>query len=233
MRHVWKAKAIHPRLKMRLYVSAVCSIMIYGSEAWRLDDEVKRVLNGANSKMVSAITGRTIREEATPGKTYDVIAGIRATRLRWVGSILRLRKRNGEERLIKKALKTMYGNRMEGDILVDVPANGSWEELCKLAEDKKGWQERVRAIKDVIYIEAMKGTKRKRKGKSKKARKTKKKTKKNRAGASAARGDSGNDASEENEEDEDEEDDWGMGTARTMKPLGGRVTCNDGFAMSV
>ena len=31
--HVWKAKAIHPRLKMRLYVSAVCSIMIYGSEA--------------------------------------------------------------------------------------------------------------------------------------------------------------------------------------------------------
>ena len=33
LRHVWKAKALHPRLKMRLYVSAVCSIMIYGSEA--------------------------------------------------------------------------------------------------------------------------------------------------------------------------------------------------------
>ena len=42
----------------------------------------QRALNGANSKMVSQITGREIREEATEGKTYDVVAGIRATRLR-------------------------------------------------------------------------------------------------------------------------------------------------------
>ena len=82
MRHVWKAKELYPRLKMRLYVSAVCSIMIYGSEAWRLDAATQRPLNGANSKMVSQITGREIREEATEGKTYDVVAGIRATRLR-------------------------------------------------------------------------------------------------------------------------------------------------------
>ena len=79
MRHVWKAKAIHPRLKMRLYVSAVCSIMIYGAEAWRLDDEAKRALNGANSKMVSTITGRTIREEVTADKTHDVVADIRTS----------------------------------------------------------------------------------------------------------------------------------------------------------
>ena len=81
---------LHPRLKMRLYVSAVCSIMIYGSEAWILDAATQRALNGANSKMVSQITGRTIREEAVEGKTYDVVAGIRATRLRWLGLILRM-----------------------------------------------------------------------------------------------------------------------------------------------
>ena len=68
---------------MRLYVSAVCSVMIYGAEAWVLDEETKRALNGTNSKMVSAITGRTVHEEAkTEGKTYDVVAGIRATSLR-------------------------------------------------------------------------------------------------------------------------------------------------------
>ena len=58
-------------------------MMIYGSEAWRLTPAVKRALNGANSKMVSVITGRTIKEEEQQdGKTYDVVAGIRATRLR-------------------------------------------------------------------------------------------------------------------------------------------------------
>ena len=56
--------------------------MIYGSEACLLDEATQRALNGANSKMVSQITGREIREEATEGKTYDVVAGIRATRLR-------------------------------------------------------------------------------------------------------------------------------------------------------
>ena len=54
-------------------------IMIYGSEAWRLDDEVKRALDGANSKMVSTITGRTIREEVTADETHDVVTDIRTS----------------------------------------------------------------------------------------------------------------------------------------------------------
>ena len=54
--------------------------MVYGSEAWRLTAEVKRAINGANSKMVSAITGRSIKEETVrEGKTYDAVADIRAT----------------------------------------------------------------------------------------------------------------------------------------------------------
>ena len=215
-------------------MSAVCSIMIYGSEAWRLDDEVKRALNGANSKMVSAITDRTIREEATPDKTYDVIAGIRATRLRWVGSILRLLKRNGEERIIKKAVRAMYNNRMEGDILMDVPATDSWEALCKLAEDRKEWKGQVRAIKDTIYIVVTKGKKNKNKVKRKRRGKNKKSKKKLRqisARESAVGGGSGEDVSEEDEEEK--EDDWGMSVVKEWKLLGGRGTCKDGFAMSV
>ena len=32
MRHVWKSGHLHLRLKMRLYVAAICSVMTYGSE---------------------------------------------------------------------------------------------------------------------------------------------------------------------------------------------------------
>ena len=142
MRHVWRSKVLHPRLKMRLYVSAVCSIMIYGSEAWILDAATQRALNGANSKMVSQITGRTIREEAVEGKTYDVVAGIRATRLRWLGLILRMRpNKNGEERMIKKAVRMLYENRSQGDILMDAPQAKTWAELVAMTEDKKEWQQ--------------------------------------------------------------------------------------------
>ena len=40
--------------------------MTYGSEAWNLTKEVKKKLNdaNANSQMLSAITGKSYREEA-------------------------------------------------------------------------------------------------------------------------------------------------------------------------
>ena len=67
---------------MRLYVSDVVSIMMYGSEAWRLTNEVVKKINDANSKMVACITDRAIHDEERDGKTYDAVAVIRATMLR-------------------------------------------------------------------------------------------------------------------------------------------------------
>ena len=156
MRHIWKSGHLHLRLKMRLYVAAVCSVMCYGTEAWTLDKKTKSALNGANSKMVSAITGRTIHDEAkSDGKTYDVVAGIRATRLRWLGQILRMK----EDRMVHKTVKMMYEDRRDGDLLMDAPKAVSWEELKKMAAAEKGklWQQLVRQIKDVVCIEATKG----------------------------------------------------------------------------
>ena len=57
-------------------------------------------VNGANSKMVAAITGKTIREEATEdSRTFDAVAAIRVTRLKWFGCILRMDdgEKRGEE----------------------------------------------------------------------------------------------------------------------------------------
>ena len=241
MRHIWKSKDLHIRLKMRLYVSAVCSIMIYGSEAWRLDEQTRRALNGANSKMVAAITGRTIHEEATTGKTYDVVAGIRATRLRWLGHILRLEKTpKGEERLIKKAVKLIYHNRAEGDILMDAPSTNNWQELIKAAQDRKKWALGVRSIKDLIYVAALK-KKPKAKGKRKSNNKGKARKKKSRPKYKMVG--TGLDAilvpcvySDESEEEEDngsDDEDNDSKPATTLAPIRKVIICRDGFRMSV
>ena len=118
--------------------------------------------------MVSGITGRTVREETTEGRAYDVMASIRVTRMRWLGKILQMK----EERMVLRAVKMLYQNRKEGDILTDAPATDSWEELRELAKDKKEWNVHVRKIKDQIFIKATddktsnkKGKKRKSKGK--------------------------------------------------------------------
>ena len=49
------------------------------------------MLNGANVKMLSRITGKTCHEEATEGtRSFDLVSRIRARRIKWVGHILRI-----------------------------------------------------------------------------------------------------------------------------------------------
>ena len=143
MRHIWGNKELHQNLLMRLYKSSVCSILTYGSEAWRLTPNVCATLNGANSSMVSKITGRTIRDEATDGKTFDLLKWIRARKLQWLGHILRM----GRERKIKQAIFEMYKAPQQGDMLMDAPRTDSWRELCTYGCDREYWKTRVRALR--------------------------------------------------------------------------------------
>ena len=78
LRHIWKDDNLYMNLWMLLYKVCVCSIP-YGSETWKITVTV--TLNGANSKMVIIITGKTVHEEASTDKTFDVVVWIRARRL--------------------------------------------------------------------------------------------------------------------------------------------------------
>ena len=134
MRHIWKTRSLHLRLRLRLYIASVCSMMTYGSEAWYMNDEVQRKINGANSRMVSVITGNTQRQEATEATcTFNLVRAIRARRLQWLGHILRM----DEDRLLHKAVQHMYAHRSEGDLLMDAPRTSSWLELKQWAKDRK------------------------------------------------------------------------------------------------
>ena len=143
MRHIWANKELHQNLRMRLYKSSVCSILTYGSEAWRLTTKISAALNGANASMISIITGRTVREESTVGKSFDLVKWIRARKLQWLGHILRMDK----ERKVKQAIFEMYRAPQSGDMLMDAPATSSWRELCTYACDREYWRARVRAFR--------------------------------------------------------------------------------------
>ena len=154
MRHIWKSKSLHIRLRLRLYIASVCSVMTYGSEAWFITDAIRRKINGANSRMLSVITGKTIRQEAIEEScTFNLVRAIRARRLQWLGHILRL----DEDRLLFKAIRLMYEGRSEGDLLMDAPVTKTWEELRHWARDRKKWRSRVQAIRSGTRVRITKG----------------------------------------------------------------------------
>ena len=109
-------------------------MMTYGSEAWYLDDEVRRKINGSNIRMVSVITDNTQKQEATEETcTFNLVRAIRARRLQWLGHILRL----DEDRLLLKAVQHMYAHRSEDDLLMDAPKTANWLELGQWSKDRK------------------------------------------------------------------------------------------------
>ena len=144
MRHIWTCKSLHIRLRLRLYVSSVCSILTYGSEAWYITEQIRRMVNGANSVMLSVITGNTpLQEAVAESYSFNLVRAIRARRLQWLGHILRL----DEERILQRAVKEVYENKSEGDILMDAPKTDSWRELKLWAADRDKWRARVQSVR--------------------------------------------------------------------------------------
>ena len=68
---------------MRLYKACFCSILTYGSEAWKITKAVvvTSALNDTNSKMVVTITGKSVHEETSADKIFDIVVWIRARNL--------------------------------------------------------------------------------------------------------------------------------------------------------
>ena len=118
LRHVFGSRDLSTRLKLRLYEAAVCSIMVYGCESWTLDDKTMRHINGANSKMLSIITGNPIQVEARPLSTsLNLIRKLRIRRHKWLVHILR----DNPSRLISQAVKSQRDMETDGSLLMDAP----------------------------------------------------------------------------------------------------------------
>ena len=127
LRHLFDSPVLSLHLKLRLYRAAICSLITYGCETWRLDIKTIRMLNNANSIMLSRITGNSIPHEARPMTTsYNLVRCIRIIRYKFVGSILRSPTLpSGENRLTYLALAHKHEINESGSILMDVPTHSS------------------------------------------------------------------------------------------------------------
>ena len=150
MRHIWSSKTIPLKLKLRIYKTGVCSRLVYGAEGWRLDSRARAMLNGANSRLISHVTDKSVKEEASrKTRTFDIVSWIRARRLQWVGHILRM----DQKRMVHKAVEHIHANRKEGDLLMDAPTGYSWKELKELAANRDNWRHRVRRLRQPSRVE--------------------------------------------------------------------------------
>ena len=123
-------------------------MLLYGCEAWILDDRRQRMLRGWNSRCLHRITGRGFREECVE-PSMDIIAKVRGRRLKFLGHVLR----REESSLLKQVLladgveQMQEGQYAEGSVLSEAPEHRSLQELEELAQERGKWRQMVHRVK--------------------------------------------------------------------------------------
>ena len=124
-------------LRIRLYAALVVPTMVYGSSAWLFDDNLKRNLNGVNSKMLSSITKRSIHEEARQ-PTFNIIEHVLQRRKVYLGHILRM----NENRTVRRFLLELSPHEapfIPGSLLDDMDFENV-EDMIAAAADRNSWR---------------------------------------------------------------------------------------------
>ena len=146
LRHIWRDSRLSRRLKLRIYSTYVVSVLTWGLPAWRLKEAEWRKLRAWNARMLTQLLGAKYEEYAESVRQqirnplFDLVAKLRARRLRWLGHTLRTNK----DKLLRQVL-VRETTPKAGSILTDeaLPEFNSMEELAHLGgnhETKEGKQ---------------------------------------------------------------------------------------------
>ena len=86
----------------------------------------------------------TSEEASGDTTTFNLLWWIRARRMKWMGHIVRLKAdSNGNERLVKQAVRHIHAHKRDGDLLMYVDVDITWADLQKQADNREKWKERV------------------------------------------------------------------------------------------
>ena len=158
LRTIWKTKQYSLHTKIRLYNSNVKSVLLYGSECWRVTKtdmcRVESFHNRCLRRICRIFWPNTISniDLYTETGSRSIVAEIKRRRLRWLGHVLRM----DENRIPKIALRwTPPGKRKRGRpkttwrrTVMDELKEGNitWGQAQHVARDRAEWKKITAAL---------------------------------------------------------------------------------------
>ena len=152
MHKIWSSKQINLKTKLNIYHATITSILLYGSETWKIYATERKKLNSFHLRCIRKMLGirwqDKVRNEEVLRRTGErnMMDIITERRLRWFGHVERMK----EERI---ARKTMHwkptGKRNRGrqkltwreQVCQDLKkASLTWEEALDTTRDRREWQ---------------------------------------------------------------------------------------------
>ena len=144
---IWKSH-IKKKLKERLFLSTVESILLYGSETWTMTKSLQKRLDGCYTRMLRMAFDVTWKQKLTNEDLYGglpkVTSKVASRRMKLAGHCVR----HPEEEASKLVLwEPSHGRRNQGrppvtyvDVLKEDTGMTTTAELMTVMMDRKGWR---------------------------------------------------------------------------------------------
>ena len=92
LKNIWKSK-LSRKLKIRLFIAACESVLLYGSEAWTMTKAQEKSLDGTYTKMLRMVLGVSWKDKVNNDVLYGTLPKlsdkIRSRRLKLAGHCIR------------------------------------------------------------------------------------------------------------------------------------------------
>lgn len=138
MFNIWGSTVLPISAQVQLFEAGVVSVLVYGSEVWPMDTDMKRSLRGWCAKCLTHITGKSIVEE-NRDPSYPLVAKVLRRRFKWLGHSLRRSGSLVQTVLLQHAKDRLDGKSKNGDIILEAPKYDTIQELLELVGDKESW----------------------------------------------------------------------------------------------
>ena len=150
LRKVWSSK-LRRKIKERLFLATVESVLLYGSEAWTLTSTMEKQLNGCYTRMLRMALNISYKDHMTNKELYgelpQVSCKIQQRRMRLAGHCLRHPEEIANKLVLWEPLegirnrgpqKTTYVDNLLRDSGMD-----NTQELRSIMEDRSEWKKAV------------------------------------------------------------------------------------------
>ncbi|KAL1246814.1 hypothetical protein QQF64_034817 [Cirrhinus molitorella] len=158
---LWRHQTISRKTKLRIYNSAVLSILLYGSETWPLNKTLAARIDGFDSRALRTIENirwpQRVSNEALRARTRQPRASglVAQRRTRWFGHVLRLPPDHPTKAIIQFDPRAADWRRPQGkprtrwlDVVAgDLQQYGvALDDAEQLAQDRQCWKQLVHLV---------------------------------------------------------------------------------------
>lgn len=137
LRHIWADSSLSLKLKLRLYLCGIVSILSYGSETWDFSPKLMTRLRQWNARCLATLTSREIADEYR-NPTVDLVEKLQARRTRWLVRTLKSEESHLAHTVLTAEINSFLSAGIpypSGSPMALAPPHSSVEELIALARE--------------------------------------------------------------------------------------------------